>query len=298
MNTIFIPVYPKPSGANVTRLDVDFNEFDPHNGIKFSVVLKNPQDLSLDRTYTCMYGDDWQDWPSEQTAQADYNYVKKVVLDNLGYTEAIAPFFIDQPQNANVNNGQPVLFSCLVSGDAPISYQWKRASLVISGATSNIYTIESATEFDVGSYCVNATNTVGSVDSSSVNLNINSPPTILIQPISLTKESGTDCQFNVAVQGTVPLTYQWQKDGVAIPEANDYICNLTGIMDSNAGNYLVTVSNIAGSVQSDAASLTVVAPQPIPPIPSSALISDPISTPIPDVIPDLIPDPIPTSNNA
>ena len=31
MNTIFIPVYPKPSGANVTRLDVDFNEFDPHN---------------------------------------------------------------------------------------------------------------------------------------------------------------------------------------------------------------------------------------------------------------------------
>jgi len=86
MNTIFISVYPKPNGPNVTQLCVDFNQFDPHEGIRFSVVMKNPEGLTLDRTYTNLTGDDWQNWPSEQTAGDDYDYVKNVVLTNLGYT--------------------------------------------------------------------------------------------------------------------------------------------------------------------------------------------------------------------
>ena len=268
MNTIFIPVYPKPSGANITELCVDFSTFDPHDGIKFSVVMKNPAGLVIDKTFTNLAGDNWQDWPPEQTAGDDYNYVKNVVLNNLGYTEAIAPFFVTQPQDVSVNNGQPVSFSCLVSGDLPISYQWKRAGLAISGATSNIYSIESATELDVGSYYVNVSNTAGNVDSTSANLNINAPPTILTQPLSITQELGSNCEFSVAVQGAVPLTYQWKKDGVNITEATDYVYKITGIQESDAGNYLVAVNNIAGSIQSDLATLTVTTPPPPPPVPT------------------------------
>ena len=174
MNTIFIPVYPKPSGANVTRLDVDFNEFDPHNGIKFSVVLKNPQDLSLDRTYTCMYGDDWQDWPSEQTAQADYNYVKKVVLDNLGYTEAIAPFITTQPVDQKVIDGQPAQFSVVASGDSPLNYQWIKNGADIEAANSSVYSVAKAGTGDLGSYSVKISNPAGSLASSYASLSLSS----------------------------------------------------------------------------------------------------------------------------
>jgi hypothetical protein len=268
MNTIFIPVYPKPSGANVTRLDVDFNDFDPHNGIKFSVVLKNPQDLSLDRTYTCMYGDDWQDWPSEQTAQADYNYVKKVVLDNLGYTEAIAPFIVNQPIDQKVLSGAAAEFSVLASGDVPLNYQWVKNGTAIEGATSPVYSINSAGTGDLGSYNVQINNAVSSIASSYASLNFFQAPTITSQPQNLNLTVSGFGVLNVGVMGDQPLTLQWSKDNEAIIGASGSSLMIADVKFSDSGSYFVAASNVAGSVQSDFAIVTVTEhTPPLPPEP-------------------------------
>lgn len=268
MNTIFIPVYPKPSGANVTRLDVDFNDFDPHNGIKFSVVLKNPQDLSLDRTYTCMYGDDWQDWPSEQTAQADYNYVKKVVLDNLGYTEAIAPFIVNQPIDQKVLSGAAAEFSVLASGDVPLSYQWVKNGTAIEGATSPVYSINSAGTGDLGSYNVQINNAVSSIVSSYASLNFFQAPTITSQPQNLNLTVSGFGVLNVGVMGDQPLTLQWSKDNETIIGASGSSLMIADVKFSDSGSYFVAASNVAGSVQSDFAIVTVTEhTPPLPPEP-------------------------------
>jgi len=265
MNTIFIPVYPKPSGANVTRLDVDFNDFDPHNGIKFSVVLKNPQDLSLDRTYTCMYGDDWQDWPSEQTAQADYNYVKKVVLDNLGYTEAIAPFIINQPIDQKVLSGAAAEFSVLASGDVPLNYQWVKNGTAIEGATSPVYSINSAGTGDLGSYNVQINNAVSSIVSSYASLNFFQAPTITSQPQNLNLTVSGFGVLNVGAMGDQPLAFQWSKDNETIIGASGSSLMIADVKFSDSGSYFVAASNAAGSVQSDFAIVTVT--EPTPPLP-------------------------------
>jgi hypothetical protein len=268
MNTIFIPVYPKPSGANVTRLDVDFNDFDPHNGIKFSVVLKNPQDLSLDRTYTCMYGDDWQDWPSEQTTQADYNYVKKVVLDNLGYTEAIAAFITTQPVDQKVIDGQPAQFSVVASGDSPLHYQWVKNGTAIEGATSPVYSINSAGTGDLGSYNVQINNPVSSIISSYASLNFFQAPTITSQPQNLNLTVSGFGVLNVGVMGDQPLTLQWSKDNEAIIGASGSSLMIADVKFSDSGSYFVAASNVAGSVQSDFAIVTVTEhTPPLPPEP-------------------------------
>ena len=265
MNTIFIPVYPKPSGANVTRLDVDFNEFDPHDGIKFSVVLKNPQDLSLDRTYTCMYGDDWQDWPSEQTAQADYNYVKKVVLDNLGYTEAIAPFITTQPVSQKVIDGQPAEFSVVASGDSPLNYQWIKNGTAIQGATSPVYSINSVGTGDLGSYYASINNPAGSTVTSNVSLNLFQSPVITSQPQGLNLNISGFGYLNVGVAGDQPLAFQWSKDNEIIIGASGSPLQIMDAKISDSGSYFVTISNVAGSVQSDLAIVTVT--EPTPPLP-------------------------------
>lgn len=88
MNTIIIPVLPTPD-RNVHQLHVDFYHFDPHEGVKFAILLKNANDLTLDRTYVDLYGDTWQNWPSEATAEADISYIKNVVLQSMGLTEAV-----------------------------------------------------------------------------------------------------------------------------------------------------------------------------------------------------------------
>jgi hypothetical protein len=268
MNTIFIPVYPKPSGANVTELCVDFNAFDPHEGIRFSVVMKNPAGLVLDKTFTNLAGDDWQDWPPEQTATADYDYVKNVVLENLGYTQAIAPFITSQPVDQKVLDGQAAEFSVVASGDSPLSYQWVKNGSDVEGATSSIYSIPTVGTGDLGSYNVKINNPAGSITSSNASLNLFQAPVITSQPQNLDLMVSGVGYLNVGVMGDQPFAFQWNKDGEIILAATGSAFQIANAQISDSGNYSVTVSNVAGSVQSGPAIVTVTEPTPpTPPAP-------------------------------
>jgi hypothetical protein len=267
MNTIFIPVYPKPSGANVTELCVDFNAFDPHEGIRFSVVMKNPAGLVLDKTFTNLAGDDWQDWPPEQTATADYDYVKNVVLENLGYTQAIAPFITSQPVDQKVLDGQAAEFSVVASGDSPLSYQWVKNGSDVEGATSSIYSIPTVGTGDLGSYNVKINNPAGSITSSNASLNLFQAPVITSQPQNLDLMVSGVGYLNVGVMGDQPFAFQWDKNGEIILAATGSAFEITNAQISDSGNYSVTVSNVAGSVKSDLAIVTVNEPTPPPPPP-------------------------------
>jgi hypothetical protein len=262
MNTIFIPVYPKPSGANVTQLCVDFNAFDPHDGIRFSVVMKNPEGLVLDKTFTNLAGDDWQDWPPEQTAAADYNYVKNVVLQNLGYTEAVAPYFTTQPENLKVLSGSPAVFTVVASGDAPISYQWYKNQELISGANLEVLTINSVSETNIGTYYVKAQNPVGSTNSNLASLNTFVAPFILSNPSDLSMPSGANAYFSAVFDGDQPITIEWFKDDQSIPDSNSSQYVISGVTQDNVGFYKAKATNIAGSIETSEASLSIIEPTP------------------------------------
>ena len=264
MNTIFISVYPKPNGPNVTQLCVDFNQFDPHEGIRFSVVMKNPEGLTLDRTYTNLAGDDWQNWPSEQTAGDDYDYVKNVVLTNLGYTESIAPFIITQPQSVKTTIGSSAVFSGLASGDSPLTYQWYKDQAVISGAVSESISISSVSQAEVGVYYFEAKNPVGSVYSDQVNLDIYIAPSISLNPTDVSVNSGENALFSVGVNGDKPITLEWFKDDQAIPDSDFANLSISGVTQDNVGVYKAKATNIAGSIESSGANLTIIIPPPIP----------------------------------
>lgn len=267
MNTIFIPVYPKPSGANITELCVDFSAFDPHEGVKFSVVMKNPAGLVIDKTYTNLAGDDWQDWPPEQTAQADYDYVKNVVLSNLGYTEAIKPFITTQPVDQKVLSGESAEFSVVASGDSPLAYQWFKNGTDIAGANTSTYSVPSVGTGDLGSYYVSINNPAGSTVSSNVSLSLFQAPVIVSQPQSLNLNVSGFGNLNVGVMGDAPFTYEWNKNGEIVQAVTGDVYQITNAQISDSGNYFVTISNVAGSVQSDIAVITVTEPTPPPPPP-------------------------------
>lgn len=267
MNTIFVPVYPKPSGANITELCIDFNAFDPHEGVRFAVVMKNPAGLVIDKAYTNLAGDDWQDWPPEQTAQADYNYVKKVVLENLGYTEAIKPFVTTQPVDQKVLSGESAEFSVVASGDSPLAYQWFKNGIDISGANSPVYSLSSVGTGDLGYYYVSISNPAGSTVSSNASLSLFQAPVIISQPQSLALNVSGFGNLNVGVMGDVPFAYEWNKNGQIIQSATGDAYQITNAQISDSGSYFVTISNMAGSVQSDIAIVTVNEPTPPPPPP-------------------------------
>src|SRR5467141_1731803 len=84
------------------------------------------------------------------------------------------------------------------------------------------------------------------------------PPSITTQPFSQTVTAGQTATFSVTAAGTAPLTYQWQKNGTAVIGANSasYTTPATSTSD-NGAPFTVVVSNSAGSVTSNTATLTV-----------------------------------------
>ena len=91
------------------------------------------------------------------------------------------------------------------------------------------------------------------------------PPSITTQPVSKTNGVfvGDDITFSVQVTGTSPLSYQWNKGGSPIssaanPTATNNILVLTNVQTGDAGDYFVTITNVAGTTNSVTVQLTVV----------------------------------------
>ena len=84
------------------------------------------------------------------------------------------------------------------------------------------------------------------------------PPAIATQPIDRTVSAGKTAKFSVTATGTTPLTYQWRKNGVNISGAtkSSYITPPT-VSGDNGSLFSTVVTNIAGSVTSNPATLTV-----------------------------------------
>jgi pectate lyase len=101
------------------------------------------------------------------------------------------------------------------------------------------------------------------------------PPTISVPPTSQTALVGDDVGFSVVAAGTEPFSYQWLKDGVAIAGATGDILSLSDVQESDAGDYVVVITNAGGSIASDPVTLTVnAAPPPPPPPPSDQPLHD------------------------
>src|SRR5207237_1752196 len=69
---------------------------------------------------------------------------------------------------------------------------------------------------------------------------------------------GRPATFTVAATDTAPLSYQWQKNSTAISGATSAGYNTPAMASAdNGAQFRVVVSNVAGNVTSNAATLTV-----------------------------------------
>jgi len=183
---------------------------------------------------------------------------------------AVAPTITTQPGNQTVTAGQTATFTVVAAGTAPLGYQWQKNGANIAGATSTSYTTPVTTTGDSGtSFAVVVSNTAGTVTSAAATLTVNPAavaPTITTQPGNQTVTAGQTATFTVVAAGTAPLSYQWQKNGanIAGAAAASYTTPATTTSDSGS-TFRVIVNNIAGTVTSAAATLTV-NPAPAPAI--------------------------------
>jgi hypothetical protein len=80
---------------------------------------------------------------------------------------------------------------------------------------------------------------------------------IVSQPVSVTNYVSLGATFAVNAYSSAPLSYQWKKNGVPIPGATQRGLTFRPLALSDAGTYVVTITNINGSLDSSSATLTV-----------------------------------------
>lgn len=173
-----------------------------------------------------------------------------------------APTITTQPASQVAVVGQTVQFSVAAAGSPTLQYQWQKNGAPISGATAPVYTTPVLGLADSGEvYTVVVTNPVGTVGSTSATLTVNAPTPVSItaQPQSIEVLPGNPASFTVSVAGSMPITYQWQKDGTSIG-TNSPTLNIASVQASDVGSYSVTVTNAANSVTSAAATLGLLPP--------------------------------------
>jgi endonuclease/exonuclease/phosphatase family metal-dependent hydrolase len=173
------------------------------------------------------------------------------------------PVIVTQPQSQTNAAGATITFSVGAGGSGTLACQWQFNGTNIAGATANPFVLVNAQLTNNGNYSVIVTNLFGSVTSSNaVLLLTNAPPAITTQPQNQSVLAGQTATFSVAATGTPPLNYQWFFSGTNIAGATANPFTLANVQLTNAGNYSVVITNIAGSVTSSAASLTVLFTNP------------------------------------
>jgi len=108
------------------------------------------------------------------------------------------------------------------------------------------------------------------LDNVTLSLAELSPPSITRQPVSRTNAVGTAASFTVEATATLPLSYQWRRQGTNLVDGG----NISGVTTTNlvianvqpadAVGYSVVVTNLHGGTTSQVAQLTL---GPAPPEP-------------------------------
>jgi glucose/arabinose dehydrogenase len=99
-----------------------------------------------------------------------------------------------------------------------------------------------------------------------VNFTNSGVPTISAHPHNQTVSIGGSAVFAVGASGNAPLSYQWQRNGVNIPGATDYIYEFqNATLNDNGSIFRAVVTNNLGTATSNGATLTVTSN--LPPLP-------------------------------
>jgi hypothetical protein len=170
-----------------------------------------------------------------------------------------APSVVYAPPSAQtVSVGGRLTLTVTVGGIGPFTYQWYLNGAAITGATSAAYNLASVSSANAGVYTVRATNAAGTttISAGTVTVASTGAPTISLQPLTKTVAAGSRFTLIVSASGSGTLSYQWRKDGFAIPGATDFGIDTTATAAS-AGTYTCTVTNSAGSITTDPAVVTV-----------------------------------------
>jgi hypothetical protein len=179
------------------------------------------------------------------------------LMSNLVTVKVLEPLSVTLPASLEVKLGQSANLVPTVTGKGTRSYQWLLNGVELPSATSEQYRINPATSADAGTYTLRVTSKfeeqpAETPTSGPLVVRVKLLPQIVVPPASLTiGDAVRSASFAVVVRSTLPVTYAWTRDGVAVGGDSPYL-NLNGISGAGSSVITVTASNAEGSVSAKA----------------------------------------------
>ncbi|HMJ89846.1 MAG TPA: immunoglobulin domain-containing protein, partial [Candidatus Acidoferrum sp.] len=195
----------------------------------------------------------------------------------------------DAARSGKITHGQTNSILATVTGPGSVSFWWKvssepsndrlgfyenNSSRATTSGESNwtwrTFTVSSGSRILEWRYTKNTGSTSVGQDAGWVDQivyvpsNTPTPPVIVMQPTNRIVVPPTNVTFSTIAVGSAPLGYQWHfngsplTNGAGITGVTSTNLSITGVTVAHAGDYSVVVTNLAGSIASTQASLTVV----------------------------------------
>ena len=171
-----------------------------------------------------------------------------------------------QPADTHVVLDGTLALSVTATGTGPFEYQWYRGDEKIEGAVEADMQLPNMTRLKDGLYRVEVKNLLGAMFSREAAVVVDEPVTITVQPGGATLLQGEDAVMWALATGSEPLSYQWQKDGVALEGQTETSLNLANAVEADEGVYTVIITNPVGFEVSAEALVIVNSPPTIEPL--------------------------------
>lgn len=148
-------------------------------------------------------------------------------------------------------------FEAGVAGNPPFRFQWQKNGVDIPGAIAASLCLNALTTADAGRYRVIVLNDQGRAESRDAVLTVVPPVFAIVEhPASPNLVPGQAATFSVETRNDLgrPLTYQWRRNGVPIPDATNRVYRIDPPSVNDVGARLdVVVSDGVQTLTSQAA---------------------------------------------
>ena len=171
------------------------------------------------------------------------------------------PVIVRQPVGGTPQTGQTFIMEPVVTGAFPLGFQWYYNGAPLAGQTNNLLALVAVNTNQAGNYQVLVTNNFGAVTSQVAV--VSETPGVIAQPVSQLAFISNSVAFTASVTGIGPISYQWYFNGALLTDSTRVSGSASGsltlsnIQMSDAGSYVLIVTNSAGSTTTAAALLTV-----------------------------------------
>ncbi|MDA7510903.1 hypothetical protein N8612_04425, partial [Verrucomicrobia bacterium] len=173
------------------------------------------------------------------------------------FVEHRAPEIASELSVERVKVGDDFAIEAVVTGTAPLSFQWLKDGASLPGATSATLSISAAQPDDSGIYSLFATNDAGEIRKDLLDLGVLQPLVLVNQPGEVVQMAQSLAVLEVETSGDGPLAYEWSKDGESLGFSPVAALTFESLSESDAGLYTVEITSPVSMVTSEPIKLTV-----------------------------------------